>query len=313
MTHDVPPGWYPDPLRTADERFWDGDTWTQQTRSEEGDQTGTTGAAVVVPPPPPVVRSTKSATSPLVLGLVGIAVAAVAAVVAVLLIGGSNSDTGEALPQTTLNFDATVPTEATETVPTTNDPTSSTATTVVPTADAAGTEPSSTTSHPVESTAEAQALVIAPTMVSASCQGTNGVEGDLVTPVLYTPSNVVDDVPATAWRCDRAEVMNGALVIDLGRPVRIMRVGMVAGYYKVDAHNGVDRFIQNHRVARARWEFDDGQSVVVDYADDRRVQFAELDATTTVIRIVVEDYWPSSGTLARDMIAISEVDIWGVP
>lgn len=152
-----------------------------------------------------------------------------------------------------------------------------------------------------------------PQMVTATCQGSNGVEGDLVTPVIYAPSNVVDNVPATAWRCNRNDVLSGSLFIRLDGPTRITRVGMVPGYDKLDPYNGVDRFTQNHRVARARWEFDDGTTVIVDYADNRQLQFADVDVLSSTVRVVVEDFWPSSGTLARDMIAISEIVLIGIP
>jgi hypothetical protein len=29
---EAPEGWYPDPQADADERYWDGSTWTEQTR-----------------------------------------------------------------------------------------------------------------------------------------------------------------------------------------------------------------------------------------------------------------------------------------
>jgi hypothetical protein len=33
-THEVPgPGWQPDPLKKASERWWDGDEWTSATRN----------------------------------------------------------------------------------------------------------------------------------------------------------------------------------------------------------------------------------------------------------------------------------------
>jgi nitrate reductase gamma subunit len=32
---EAPAGWYPDPKAEADERYWDGATWTEKTRQEE--------------------------------------------------------------------------------------------------------------------------------------------------------------------------------------------------------------------------------------------------------------------------------------
>lgn len=38
--HQPPPGWYPDPAGSGDERYWDGGTWSQVTRPAGGLQAG---------------------------------------------------------------------------------------------------------------------------------------------------------------------------------------------------------------------------------------------------------------------------------
>jgi hypothetical protein len=187
-------------------------------------------------------------------------------------------------------------------------------TTTNPTPIPAVTSPSTTTTSTTTTvaTGPVEQIQIRPTMITATCQGSDGIEGDLVTPVSYAPYNLVDDLPETAWRCDRVEVLNGSVTIDLGAAVRVTQLSLFGGYDKIDPYNGVDRYIQNHRVAQARWTFDDGSSVVGSYADVRRLQSIDVEVVTSTIILQVEDYWPSSGTLARDMIAFSEIDVWGI-
>ncbi|MEX7470612.1 DUF2510 domain-containing protein [Mycobacterium adipatum] len=45
MTHHAPEGWYPDPTGTAQQRFWDGEQWTQAIAAP-------TVITVAVPAPP---------------------------------------------------------------------------------------------------------------------------------------------------------------------------------------------------------------------------------------------------------------------
>ena len=42
----TPPGWYPDPHNPAQQRYWDGQAWTENV------------AALAAPPPPPVQQAT---------------------------------------------------------------------------------------------------------------------------------------------------------------------------------------------------------------------------------------------------------------
>jgi len=50
MTQPTPPGWYPDPASPASHRFWDGNSWTQQTR----DMPAPDPAALVAEPSEPL-------------------------------------------------------------------------------------------------------------------------------------------------------------------------------------------------------------------------------------------------------------------
>ena len=51
---EAPEGWYPDPQAEADERFWDGSTWTDRTRSAASAQPAVSAA--------PGVRGTSTKT-----------------------------------------------------------------------------------------------------------------------------------------------------------------------------------------------------------------------------------------------------------
>lgn len=326
MTSDIPPGWYPDPLRDAEERYWDGTAWTRDVRSDEA--SSNTARGEVVPPPPPSTGRPRTGVSTAAFGAVLVSAVALAGLVALLLLRGNEAETETRPEATTAATSAAPETERTNGDPalTTTAPPNSSTTTVEPASTSttsqatttsstapATTLATTTTSQPPLDQVRAEPIDVMPAMVTATCQGSNGVEGDLVTPVIYAPSNVVDNVLSTAWRCNRNDVLSGSLLIRLDSPTRITRVGMVPGYDKLDPYNSVDRFTQNHRVARARWEFDDGNIVIVDYADNRQLQFADIDVLSSTVRVVVEDFWPSSGTLARDMIAISEIVLVGIP
>ncbi|GAA2102393.1 DUF2510 domain-containing protein [Streptomyces albiaxialis] len=83
----TPPGWYPDPGQIPDhppqERWWDGSAWTENRRPAAG--------FPPVPPPPPG----RAGRGPLIAGLVGaVVLVAALAVGAVLLLGGTDDDSG---------------------------------------------------------------------------------------------------------------------------------------------------------------------------------------------------------------------------
>ena len=54
------PGWYPDPFSGMYQRYWDGTTWTSQTKAAEDRRT----EAEVAAPTPPGPSSTQSPPPP---------------------------------------------------------------------------------------------------------------------------------------------------------------------------------------------------------------------------------------------------------
>src|SRR5689334_4729682 len=48
-TGSTPPGWYPEQPGSAQERWWDGRSWTDHVRPKGGDDSATTAASPVAP------------------------------------------------------------------------------------------------------------------------------------------------------------------------------------------------------------------------------------------------------------------------
>lgn len=156
-------------------------------------------------------------------------------------------------------------------------------------------------------------LPVAPGAVSATCVAEPGTEADGVTAVPFDPSNVVDGLRPTAWRCRTAEVLAGSLRIEFDGRVRLTEIGMLPGYDKFDPTSGVDRFFQNHRVRAAEWRFSDGSTVVWNYDDSATVQNVAVDVITTSVTLRVLSSWPPIGEVPRDFIAVSEIELRGIP
>jgi Putative peptidoglycan binding domain len=159
----------------------------------------------------------------------------------------------------------------------------------------------STTDHSPPTEADA----VAPDEVAASCQAPDSEEAD-GTPIVFSPGNVLDDDPATVWRCE-ASVDDMTLRLTFDAPTRLTSVGLIGGYVKVDPLTGVDRFTQNHRVRQVRWTFSDGTSVVQDLDDSRNVQSIGVNVTTTIVTMEILATYPPGGDSPRDMVPVAEV------
>lgn len=148
-----------------------------------------------------------------------------------------------------------------------------------------------------------------PLGATATCQSEDGREADGST-VSYAPDLVLDEDPATAWRCP-GDGRGQRLTIDLGSAATIDEVALVPGYAKTDPADATDRYAQNRRLTKVRWVFDGGVALeqTLDPSPERRdLQRATVPAVRsgTVVLEVLES---SDG--ARDSVAIGSVVLSG--
>ena len=100
-------------------------------------------------------------------------------------------------------------------------------------------------------------------------------------------------------------------------PTRLVSVGLIPGYDKVDPTSDVDRFWENYRVRTVRWWFDDGSSTVQSFADDRELQTVAVAVVTSSVSIEIIDVYDSDYPIGnphrREFVPISEVELLGSP
>jgi LysM repeat protein len=184
------------------------------------------------------------------------------------------------------------------------------ATTPATTAAPAG-GPAPTTAAPARSTTTfaAPASGIVPRQTVPSCQAPDSEEAD-GTPIVFSPGNVLDRNPATAWRCE-ASASPKSLTFTFDQATHLTSVGLIGGYVKVDPLTGVDRFPQNHRVRQVRWTFDNATTVTQDLADARTMQTQAVDITATSVTMEILATYPPGGEAPRDMVPVAEVQFIG--
>jgi LysM repeat protein len=142
-----------------------------------------------------------------------------------------------------------------------------------------------------------------------SCQAPNSEEAD-GTPIVFSPGNVLDRNPATAWRCEASDSPK-SLAFTFDQPTHLTSVGLIGGYVKVDPLTGVDRFPQNHRVRQVRWTFDNTTTVTQDLADSRSMQTLPVDITATTVTMEIIATYPPGGEAPREMVPVAEVQFIG--
>ena len=140
---------------------------------------------------------------------------------------------------------------------------------------------------------------------SATCEAAPGVDS-AGHPVRYKPSNVFDEDMTTAWRCD-GDGSGQKLTIDLAETTKIGQLGLVPGYAKTDARSGVDRYAENNRITKVRWEFDDGTSIEQTFdpsPKNRSMQSMRIPVVKTS-QVIVEILDSKDGP--RNTVAVSEL------
>ena len=161
-------------------------------------------------------------------------------------------------------------------------------------------------------------IPVAPTSAEATCVAEAGQDA-AGRPITYEPFNAIDDDVSTTWRC-AGDGVGQSLVVRFAGPVRVATVGILPGYAKVDGDDGSDRFVQNRKVTKVRYEFDGGVNVEAGLAPSPQVQSTAVDVVSTSVRIVIlESVAGSSVTNNRgvvlgpiDRTPISEVVVTGV-
>ncbi len=237
-------------------------------------------AAHPVAPPPletPVDQAHRSRSPWLVGGLAAVAAAAIAVALVIALGSDDNGSSDFADSDTSA---ATVPDTA---APDTTAPSTTTSTTAAPVI------------GPLQ-----------PTQVTASATAAAGVEAN-GNPVTYDAVNTLDGSPSTTWRTP-GNGIGEVLVVDLGRTTKVTSVGLLPGYGKIDPTDGTDRFAENRRVRSVRWSFDDGTTIVQDFADQPIVQSIDVAAESQSIVIEILDSTSPGG---RDFTAISQIAFSG--
>jgi hypothetical protein len=104
--------------------------------------------------------------------------------------------------------------------------------------------------------------------------------------VSYSAGNVLDGDPQTVWRVS-GDGRGVIVTLTLPSSIHLTEVGLIPGYAKVDASNGVNRFPEKRRSREFRWRFDDGTAVEQRFNDSPTMQPTAVDGTTSSVTIEV--------------------------
>lgn len=170
-----------------------------------------------------------------------------------------------------------------------------------------GTPPSTVTSNAGDAEGTS---VLQPARVTAS--GTAPASKDSKgNTIRFDPSNVIDGDLSTAWRVPGTGISQ-YLLLDFDTPVQVSEIGLLPGYAKIDPYDKTDRFKQNRRVQRVRYEFDGGRSVEQTFIDAATLQLMLVQpAKTKSVKVVIEQSSEPGTVQGRDFVAISEVVVKG--
>jgi serine/threonine-protein kinase len=175
-------------------------------------------------------------------------------------------------------------------------------------------QPQPVPEQPQATAAPPEAISLVPSGARASATSAPNIDSQ-GNPVSYDAANAIDGRRDTAWRVD-GDGSGQSLQIEFASDVSIAKIGVIAGYDKVDPFDNTDRFAQNRVVQRVRLEFSDGTSQEATFAQQREMQFVQLPQpvrTRWVRLVIVNTYPPLQAEDTRDFTPVSEVVVQGAP
>ena len=179
-------------------------------------------------------------------------------------------------------------------------------------ADPAGTanpvDPGSAPVSGAPTTSPASALI--PTQATVACQAPSATDdaGQLVS---YTPAQMFDGDPSTAWRCD-GRAVGQQITFTLPAGSKIAALGLVNGYTKVDPTSGSPRYAEYRRITDVTWSFPGGAAYKqrlsdgVETVQSMPIPAQAADQVTLTINGTTE---PGSTARTRDAVLISEIAV----
>lgn len=175
---------------------------------------------------------------------------------------------------------------------------------------------SSTTTTTPSPEVETKSAVLQPAKVEATCQSASGNDSGMA-PTSYEPARAVDGDPSTAWRCD-GNAVGQWMTLTFDGKVHIDSIRIIPGYAKTDPSDGIDRFAQNRKISRVRYQFDDSM-VDVSLPNSASPVPTDVNVDTTKVLVVILETRVGTSVLDHggvmrppsDKSPISEVTIVG--
>ncbi|MCU1370906.1 MAG: hypothetical protein JWO77_2100 [Ilumatobacteraceae bacterium] len=181
---------------------------------------------------------------------------------------------------------------------TTNDRADATVATVAET-EAPGSDQTAGTAAPTDPPATPDPIVTVPPepyeLIPAFARATN--ERESVTLCNgqfagYEPERIMDHNLDSGWGASAHDGTGESVTLDFGQSVHLTSVGLTPGFFKVGPRRDTDcqdvsAFPRNRFVTSVEYSFDDGTSVIQDFAQEETVQYRDLDVDTTSVTITI--------------------------
>jgi hypothetical protein len=131
--------------------------------------------------------------------------------------------------------------------------------------------------------------------------------------VSYGPSSAFDKNLTTAWRCNGSG-RNRHLLFSFAAGTKVVQLGLVNGYAKVDPRTTEKRYGEYRRITAVTWTFPNGAAFEQQLRDgDESAQTIRIPTQLTrqLTLTIDKTTQPGQRTKTRDAVLISEVAIAG--